>query len=106
MRVMCIECGGKGCIKKTYRMSQGVANLYCQCMDPMCGHTWVSTLSFSHTLTPSAKQCGEMAAALSRGLSPDEHRKLHESVTERQKVLDAEAEIARHKPVVIRRSAL
>ncbi|GAB5994089.1 Ogr/Delta-like zinc finger protein [Aeromonas enteropelogenes] len=106
MRVMCIECGGKGRIKKTYRMSQGVANLYCQCTDPTCGHTWVSTLSFSHTLTPSAKQSGDMALALSRGLSPDEHRKLHETVTERQKILDAEAEIERQKPVVIIRRAL
>lgn len=105
-RVMCNQCGGRGRIQKTYRMSVEVASLYCQCMDPMCGHTWVSTLSFSHTLTPSAKQCGEMVANLSRGLSPEEHRKLHESVVERQKVLDAEAEIERQKPVVTVRRAL
>lgn len=28
-RVMCTECGGKGRIQKTYRMSAEVANLYC-----------------------------------------------------------------------------
>ncbi len=106
MRVMCIECGKVGRIQKTCRMSLSVANLYCQCTDPLCGHTWVSTLSFSHTLTPSAKQSGEMTQALARGLSPEEHRKLYGSVVERQKVLDAEAEKERQKPVVTVRRAL
>lgn len=55
MRVYCKVCGQRGRITKTNRLSDDVSDLYCQCTDVECGHSWVATLSFSHTLSPSSK---------------------------------------------------
>lgn len=104
MRVMCTECGQLGRITKTNRLTAGVAHLYCQCTDPECGHTWVSTLAYSHTLTPSAKQSSAMAVSLARGLSPSAHGALFDSMNEHQKQLDVLAAKERSKPVVTRRA--
>lgn len=54
MRVFCSECGNKALINKTNRISDGYANLYCSCTNVDCGHRFVSTLAFSHSLSPSA----------------------------------------------------
>jgi|UPI0005B222CD hypothetical protein len=106
MRVMCTECGQLGRITKTNRMTAGVANLYCQCTDASCGHSWVSTLAYSHTLSPSAKRASDMAMNLARGLSPEAHGSLCESVNERQQQLNMLAAQERDKPVVtLRRPA-
>ena len=71
MRVYCKECGQRGRITKTNHLSDAVADLYCQCTDAECGHSWVATLSFSHSLSPSARTTNQMALALIRGLSPE-----------------------------------
>lgn len=55
MRVSCKECGSKGRIGKRDELSLTFARLYCQCLSVECGHTWVTTLAFSHTLNPSAQ---------------------------------------------------
>ncbi|THG81495.1 transcriptional regulator [Pseudomonas sp. A-1] len=55
MRVYCKECGSKGRIASREEMSMEFAKLYCQCLSPQCGHTWVANLTFSHTLSPSAQ---------------------------------------------------
>lgn len=99
MRVMCTECGQLGRITKTNRMTVGIANLYCQCTDASCGHSWVSTLAYSHTLSPSAKRASAMAIALARGLSPEAHAPLCQSMNERQKQLDEQAAKEQKKPV-------
>ncbi len=52
MRVYCKVCGQRGRITKTNRLSDDVSDLYCQCTDAECGHNWVATLSFAHTLSP------------------------------------------------------
>lgn len=70
MRIYCKECGVRGRITKTNHLSDAVADLYCQCTDAECGHTWVATLSFTHTLSPSARTTNQMALALVRGLTP------------------------------------
>ncbi|SFX92822.1 MULTISPECIES: ogr/Delta-like zinc finger family protein [unclassified Pseudomonas] len=54
MRVTC-KCGHKGRIASREALSTDFAKLYCQCLDAKCGHTWVSNLTFSHTLSPSAQ---------------------------------------------------
>ncbi|MGK4475976.1 ogr/Delta-like zinc finger family protein [Aeromonas sp. BIGb0405] len=87
-------------------MTAGVANLYCQCTDAECGHCWVSTLAYSHTLSPSAKRATDMAMSLARGLSPSAHGSLCESVNERQKQLDVLAAQEREKPTVTLRRAV
>ncbi|CAD5379001.1 Transcriptional regulator [Pseudomonas sp. OF001] len=55
MRVYCKECGGKGRIASREELSMEFARLYCQCLSAECGHTWVTNLTFSHTLSPSAQ---------------------------------------------------
>ncbi|HDZ8855691.1 TPA: ogr/Delta-like zinc finger family protein [Aeromonas dhakensis] len=71
MRVYCKECGQRGRITKTNRLSDDVSDLYCQCTDAECGHSWVATLSFSHSLSPSARTTNQMALVIIRGLSPE-----------------------------------
>ncbi|QXN26711.1 ogr/Delta-like zinc finger family protein [Shewanella putrefaciens] len=74
MRILCTTCHSKAVIGKTDRLSPAHANLYCSCSDPECGHTFVVNVSFSHTLSPSAKTTSEIVSALVKALPP-EHRK-------------------------------
>lgn len=71
MRVICPECHQKARIQKTNRISSGYADLYCACSDAECGHTFVMNLSFSHTLSPSAKTASQLAFELVKSLSPE-----------------------------------
>ncbi|MGI2146269.1 ogr/Delta-like zinc finger family protein [Shewanella frigidimarina] len=72
MRVLC-TCGKKAIIGKTDRLSVEHANLYCSCSDPECGHTFVANVSFSHTLSPSAKSSSQLVKQLVNAMSL-EHR--------------------------------
>ncbi|WP_346351028.1 ogr/Delta-like zinc finger family protein [Oceanimonas sp. AH20CE76] len=76
MRVYCRECGEKGRITNTNRMSPDYAELYCQCREATCGHTWVETLGYKHTLSPSAKTTAQISFHLSRALPPETQRDL------------------------------
>lgn len=105
MRVLCTECGKPGRITKTNRMTAGVANLYCRCSDIACRHSWVSTVSYSHTLSPSAKRADELTLALVRAMSPEAHATLCKSVNEHQQQLDIQAAQEREKPTVTLRRA-
>ncbi|MBW3690928.1 ogr/Delta-like zinc finger family protein [Aeromonas dhakensis] len=60
MRVYCKVCGQQGHITKTNRLSDDVSDLYCQCTDAECGHCWVATLSFAHTLSLSDKTTNQL----------------------------------------------
>ncbi|BCO13545.1 hypothetical protein RIMD111065_19010 [Aeromonas hydrophila] len=48
-----------------------VSDLYCQCTDAECGHSWVATLSFAHTLSPSAKTTNQLVLSLMGSLTPE-----------------------------------
>lgn len=76
MRILCTSCGKKSVIGKTDRLSLSHANLYCSCSDPECGHTFVTNVSFSHTLSPSAKNTSEIVTALAKALSPEQRKTL------------------------------
>jgi len=76
MLVNCIECGQKAIITKRKTQSEAVADLYCSCKDSECGHTFVMTLAFSHTLSPSAKDTDKMLIELLRGRSQQEQLQL------------------------------
>lgn len=76
MRVLCTVCSKKAVIGKTDRISLQHTNLYCSCTDPECGHSFVVNLSFSHTLSPSAKTASEVVTALARSLSPEARKEL------------------------------
>lgn len=56
MRVYCPECESKAYIKTTKKLSSAVTDIYCSCSSVECGHTFVSTLSFKHTISPSKNQ--------------------------------------------------
>ncbi|OSP49242.1 transcriptional regulator [Aeromonas hydrophila] len=71
MRVFCKECGQRGRITKTNRLSDEVSDLYCQCTDAECGHSWVATLSFSHTLSPSSRATSQIVLDLFNALTPE-----------------------------------
>ncbi|EPQ4021683.1 ogr/Delta-like zinc finger family protein, partial [Proteus mirabilis] len=53
LTIYCPECGEKAMIKKSNRKHKELTDLYCACRDPLCGHTFVLNLTFSHTLSPS-----------------------------------------------------
>ncbi|MCP3943103.1 MAG: transcriptional regulator [Desulfobacteraceae bacterium] len=55
MRIKCNKCKKTAIIQSTSEESDRYRKLYCCCGNPMCGHTFVMDLSFSHTLSPSAK---------------------------------------------------
>ncbi|UCM63794.1 ogr/Delta-like zinc finger family protein [Aeromonas hydrophila] len=71
MRGCCKVRGQHGRITKTNRLSDDVSDLYCQCTDAECGHSWVATLSFSHTLSPSSRTASQLVLNLLSSLSPD-----------------------------------
>lgn len=76
MRVICPECGSKSNIKKSNRLSNSHADLYCSCNDPECGHSFVMNLSFSHSLSPSAKTTSQLAFDLVKALPPEQRQQL------------------------------
>lgn len=75
MRVLvikCPECDAKAVIRKTNRKHRQIADVYCACSDVECGHTFVMNLTFSHTISPSAKTGDAMLQQLIATMSPDQ----------------------------------
>lgn len=56
MRISCTACSHKGRINSRNEITPQYAKLYCQCLNAECGHTWVSELTFKHTLQPPAQR--------------------------------------------------
>lgn len=79
MRVTC-KCGHKGRIASREALSADFAKLYCQCLDPKCGHTWVANLTFSHTLSPSAQTFDRMLFDRLKDMSRAQQRELFEKL--------------------------
>ncbi|HGG9037447.1 TPA: ogr/Delta-like zinc finger family protein [Enterobacter hormaechei subsp. xiangfangensis] len=72
LKIECPECGSKAVIRKTNRKHRKIADIYCACADVECGHTFVMNLTFSHTLSPSAKTGDSLVQTLLKNLSPDQ----------------------------------
>ncbi|WP_086051192.1 ogr/Delta-like zinc finger family protein [Vibrio syngnathi] len=81
MRVICPECGEKSRIQKSNRISAGYSDLYCSCSDPECGHSFVMNLTFSHTLSPSAKTTSQLAFEMVKALAPDQRQELKQQLS-------------------------
>ena len=81
MRVICTACNSKAIIGKTNRLSLAHADLYCSCSDPECGHTFVVNLSFSHTLSPSARSSSAIIQELAKVMSPDQRKQLQHELS-------------------------
>ncbi|ALE23237.1 MULTISPECIES: ogr/Delta-like zinc finger family protein [Proteus] len=75
LTIYCPECGEKAMIKKSNRKHKELTDLYCACRDPLCGHTFVLNLTFSHTLSPSAKKQDALLFAMIKNLSPQQREK-------------------------------
>ncbi|EOC1303682.1 ogr/Delta-like zinc finger family protein [Cronobacter dublinensis] len=54
MKMTCPACLAEAKIRKTNRKHPQLADVYCQCSNMECGHTFVMNVSFSHTISPSA----------------------------------------------------
>lgn len=77
MRVLknyCPECLAPVVIRKTERKSAKYSDLYCQCTNVECGHTYVMNLTFSHTLSPSALAGDRLIRELVGQLSPEQRQ--------------------------------
>ena len=72
LKIECPECGSKAVIRKTNRKHREIADIYCACSDVECGHTFVMNLTFSHTLSPSAKSGDAMLQQLITNMSPEQ----------------------------------
>ncbi|HFJ4332302.1 ogr/Delta-like zinc finger family protein [Serratia liquefaciens] len=72
MKVNCTECGAAAIISKTNRKDPKLSDLYCQCSDVECGHTFVMNLTFSHTISPSARTGSSLVRSLLSLLRPEE----------------------------------
>ncbi|MBE8557925.1 ogr/Delta-like zinc finger family protein [Vibrio sp. OPT24] len=81
MRVICPECSEKARIQKSNRISAGYSDLYCSCSDPECGHSFVMNLTFSHTLSPSAKTTSQLAFEMVKALAPDQRQELKQQLS-------------------------
>ncbi len=81
MRVFCPECGAKSCIQKSNRISSKYADLYCSCSDPECGHSFVMNLSYSHTLSPSAKTTSQLTFEMVKALAPEQIKELQDQLS-------------------------
>lgn len=73
MLINCTICNAKAIIQSRKQLDPKVSQLYCSCKDPLCGHTFVMDLAFSHTLSPSAQHTGQMLLSLLRSM-PDAER--------------------------------
>jgi len=76
MKVICPECGANSVIKKTSRKHRQISDLYCACSDFECGHTFVMNMTFSHTISPSAKSQGSLLRGLVDSLKSDDKQML------------------------------
>jgi len=72
MRVDCPACGAKSIIKKTARKHRDLSDLYCACSDYECGHTFVMNVTFSHTISPSAKNRDSMLKTIVDSINNDD----------------------------------
>ncbi|WP_234258737.1 ogr/Delta-like zinc finger family protein [Pectobacterium sp. IFB5596] len=74
LKVECPECGEKAVIRKTNRKHRKIADIYCACSDVECGHTFVMNLTFSHSLSPSAKTGDKLLQTVIENLSPQQRQ--------------------------------
>ncbi|MDY4387747.1 ogr/Delta-like zinc finger family protein [Pectobacterium aroidearum] len=74
MKVFCPECNNKATIRKTVRKHRHISDIYCACDDVECGHTFVLNMTFSHTLSPSAKTSDKLLQTVIENLSPKQRQ--------------------------------
>ncbi|MGB3222540.1 MAG: ogr/Delta-like zinc finger family protein [Desulforhopalus sp.] len=81
MRVRCNRCEKLATIQSSSQESDSVKKMYCTCSNPMCGHTFVMELVFSHTLSPSALDLPEQLIAKIMQLTRVEQQRIFSSLS-------------------------
>ncbi|PWB34715.1 transcriptional regulator [Pseudomonas sp. SDI] len=76
MRISCTACTHKGRISSRDEITPQYVKLYCQCLNAECGHTWVSELTFKHTLRPPAQRHDTLLMDCIRSLPPERQKAL------------------------------
>ncbi|MGO2288039.1 ogr/Delta-like zinc finger family protein [Pseudomonas lundensis] len=84
MRIYCTGCGHKGRISSRAEVTRGYVKLYCQCLDAQCGHTWLSELTFIHSLRPPAQHLDTLLIERIKNLSAAQQQELFEQVASPQ----------------------
>lgn len=80
VRINCNACRGKARIGSRDELSENFARLYCQCLDPVCGHTFVMNLTYSHALRPAAGAVDQLLFDRLRQLPRAQQRQLFEQL--------------------------
>ena len=71
MRIYCSKCNSKAVASEHEEVSLGSSKFYCQCLNVKeCGHRFVMSLVFSHTLTPAAATVEPVLLEQPRELPP------------------------------------
>ncbi|HDU8694845.1 TPA: ogr/Delta-like zinc finger family protein [Morganella morganii subsp. morganii] len=53
LKVYCPQCSSPSTIRRIETEGRVIPELYCSCDNPECGHTYVMTITFSHTIRQS-----------------------------------------------------
>ena len=73
-KINCPECGSPAIIRKSDWKDRKLADVYCACAEVNCGHTFVFTTTFSHSLSPSGLTGNNLVKLLLEKLKPDERQ--------------------------------
>ncbi len=79
VRILCNVCGQRAATTKTNRLSINAVDIYLTCSH--CGHRFVWSAGFKHSLTGSKKEKKENLMALLNTLDPNEKRDLLHSIS-------------------------
>uniref|UniRef100_Q46Z75 Phage transcriptional activator, Ogr/Delta n=2 Tax=Cupriavidus TaxID=106589 RepID=Q46Z75_CUPPJ len=64
MKMNCPHCGAMAHIRTSRSVSRMTRELYCQCTNLICGHTFVGLVEVVRTLSPSSNPDPEIAKQL------------------------------------------
>ncbi|ALF87745.1 MULTISPECIES: ogr/Delta-like zinc finger family protein [Ralstonia solanacearum species complex] len=72
MKINCVHCGSIATIRITKQTSPITWELYCQCPDVFCAHTFVSVVEIIRTCSPSLNPNPEVERQLADRPKPAE----------------------------------
>ncbi|WP_067522403.1 ogr/Delta-like zinc finger family protein [Endozoicomonas ascidiicola] len=81
VRVRCNRCNEIATIQDSVEDSAEFKTLYCTCNNHECGHAFVTHLTFSHTLSPSALDFTTEMMGKLRQMNRQQQRELFASLT-------------------------
>jgi hypothetical protein len=80
----CPDCLADATISRTNRKYPQLSDVYCQCTNLECGHTFVMNVPFSHTTSTSALTGDGMVKELLNALGRDERKQVLELLREEE----------------------